>query len=157
MDAAPLGRGAPPGRNRLELVFSVTMNPPSTVPPFEIIDFDALPATDCPCGTARRALTDAPDLPLTLHVTEIDTDARLHYHRRLTEIYYFLQCEPGAQMQLDHQRVDVRPGMAIVVRPGTRHRAVGRMKVAIVVYPKFDPADEWFDDEPASDGGSANV
>jgi hypothetical protein len=26
-----------------------------------------------------------------------------------------------------------------------RHRAIGRMQVLIVVYPKFDPADEWFD------------
>jgi hypothetical protein len=36
--------------------------------------------------------------------------------------------------------------MAIVIPPGTRHRAVGKIKVAIVASPKFDPADEWFDD-----------
>ena len=41
--------------------------------------------------------------------------------------------------------VAVRPGMAIVIRPGVRHRAVGRMTVLIFVLPKFDPADEWFD------------
>ncbi|MBC7853548.1 MAG: cupin, partial [Pirellulaceae bacterium] len=29
--------------------------------------------------------------------------------------------------------------------PGTRHRAIGKMKVLIVVYPKFAETDEWFD------------
>ena len=48
-------------------------------------------------------------------------------------------------MQLDDQRIDVHPGMSVLIRPGTRHRAVGRMKVLIVVLPKFDPDDEWFD------------
>jgi hypothetical protein len=32
-----------------------------------------------------------------------------------------------------------------MVRPFTRHRAVGKMRVLIVVMPKFDPDDEWFD------------
>jgi mannose-6-phosphate isomerase-like protein (cupin superfamily) len=48
-------------------------------------------------------------------------------------------------MQLNDEVLDVRPGTCIMIRPGTRHRAIGRMKVLIVVYPKFDPADEWFD------------
>ncbi len=124
------------------------MNRSEPASPFEIIEFDAMPGTPCPCGTARRALTDADDLPLTLHVTEISADAKIHYHRKLTEIYYFLECEPGAKMQLGNDLIDVRPGMAIIIRPETRHRAVGRMKVLIVVHPKFDPGDEWFD-QPA--------
>ena len=96
-------------------------------------------------GAARRAFADVPDFPGTIHVTEIALDNQLHYHKRLTETYFFLECEPGAQMQLDEERIDVHPGMCILIRPGTRHRAVGRMRVLIVVYPKFDPADEWFD------------
>jgi hypothetical protein len=35
--------------------------------------------------------------------------------------------------------------MCVLIRPGVRHRAIGRMQVLIVVYPKFDPHDEWFD------------
>ena len=50
-----------------------------------------------------------------------------------------------ARMQLDDELIPVRPGMAIVVRPGCRHRAVGRMTVLIVCTPKFDPHDEWMD------------
>jgi mannose-6-phosphate isomerase-like protein (cupin superfamily) len=112
---------------------------------YEIVDFGSLPGVACPCGTARRAFADVADFPGTVHVTEISTDARLHYHKTLTETYYFLQCEPDAQMQLDDERIPVRPGMCIMIRPGVRHRAVGRMSVLIFVLPKFDPADEWFD------------
>jgi mannose-6-phosphate isomerase-like protein (cupin superfamily) len=112
---------------------------------WEIVDFAELPGVACPCGTARRAFAEVADFPGTVHVTEISADARLHYHRRLTETYYFLQCEPGAQMQLDDERIDVRPGMCILIRPLVRHRAIGRMKVLIVAIPKFDPADEFED------------
>jgi len=112
---------------------------------FEIVDFSQIPGTPCPCGTARRAFNDVADYPGTIHVTEIDEDAQVHYHRTLTETYYFLECGPDAQMELDGERIPVRRGMCIMIRPGTRHRAVGRMKVLIVVLPKFDPADEWFD------------
>lgn len=112
---------------------------------FEIADFAELPGVPCPCGTARRAFADVEDFPGTVHVTEISEDARLHYHKRLTETYYFLECQPGAQMQLDDARIDVHPGMSVMIRPGTKHRAIGRMRVLILVLPKFDPNDEWFD------------
>ena len=36
-------------------------------------------------------------------------------------------------------------GTMYSVRPGVRHCAIGPMTVLVVVYPKFDPADEWFD------------
>ena len=48
-------------------------------------------------------------------------------------------------MELDDQVIGIHPGMAIMIRPGVRHRALGKMKVLIVVFPKFDPEDEWFD------------
>jgi len=120
----------------------------STVPAahgYEIVDFDQIQPVACPCGQARRAFAETPDFPGTLHRTDISTDARVHYHRRLTETYYFLECEPDAQMQLDGQLIPVKPGMCILIRPGVRHRAVGKMKVIIVAIPKFDPHDEWFD------------
>ncbi|HEV7226543.1 MAG TPA: cupin domain-containing protein [Pirellulales bacterium] len=112
---------------------------------YELIDFAELPGVPCPCGVARRALADVEDFPGTIHRTQIAATARTHYHRRLTETYYFLECEPGSQMELDGELVAVKPGMCIMIRPGARHRAVGRMTVLIVVYPKFDPDDEWFD------------
>lgn len=86
-----------------------------------------------------------PEFPGTIHVTEISEDARLHYHQKLTETYFFLECQPDARMQLDDEIISVKQGQCIVIPPGVRHRAVGKMKVLIVVLPEFDPKDEWFD------------
>jgi quercetin dioxygenase-like cupin family protein len=110
-----------------------------------IVDYTEIPGVPCPCGTARRGFADVPEVPVTIHVTEISAEAKIHYHKRLTETYYFLECGAGAAMELDGETAPVKPGMAILVPPGVRHRAVGRMKVLIVVFPKFDPADEWLD------------
>jgi quercetin dioxygenase-like cupin family protein len=112
---------------------------------FEIVDFAEVPGVPCPCGSARRAFADVEDFPGTVHRTEISSDARLHYHRWHTEVYYFLECQPDALMELDNERVPVHPGMCILIRPGVRHRALGRMTVMILSLPKFDPNDEWFD------------
>jgi mannose-6-phosphate isomerase-like protein (cupin superfamily) len=121
------------------------MSTATSKPPYELVDFASIAPVACPCGQARRGLAEVQDFPGTIHVTEISVNATLHYHKRLTETYYFLECGAGAQMQLNDEILDVRPGTCIMIRPGTRHRALGNMKVLIVVYPKFDPADEWFD------------
>jgi len=118
---------------------------PATDRRYEMVDFAQLVGVPCPCGTARRAFADALDFPATIHQTEIALDARVHYHKKLTEVYYILECAEGAQMQLDDERVALVPGRCIMIRPGVRHRAIGRMKVLVIVSPKFDPTDEWFD------------
>ena len=117
----------------------------SAKPGYEVVDFRQLAEVPCPCGTARRAFADVADFPGTIHRTSISIDARGHYHRRLSEVYYILECGPEAQMELDGCRLDVAAGQAILIRPGVRHRAIGQMEVLVIVYPKFDPADEWFD------------
>ena len=109
------------------------------------VDFNTLPGTPCPCGIARRAFAEIPEFPGTTHVTEIKVDAQVHYHKRLTETYYFLECGADAKLQLNEEIIPVFPGKCVMIQPGTRHRAIGQMKVLIVVYPKFDETDEWFD------------
>ena len=110
-----------------------------------IVDFAALPPVRCPCGDARRAFADAVEFPGTIHQTEISCDAVAHYHKHLTEVYYILECGADALIELDGERAAITPGMCILIPPGVRHRAIGRMKVLIVVHPKFDADDEWFD------------
>ncbi len=112
---------------------------------YHLADFSNIEGVPCPCGTARRAFADVDTFPGTLHVTEISENARKHYHKTLTETYYFLECGPDAKMELDDEIIPVKTGVSIVIPPGVRHRALGSMKVLIVVLPKFDPADEWFD------------
>jgi mannose-6-phosphate isomerase-like protein (cupin superfamily) len=112
-----------------------------------IVDFDQLAAVPCPCGTARRAFADVADFPATIHRTTIAGTAQTHYHRRLTETYYILDCEPGAVMELDGQQTPLKPGMCILIPPGVRHRAMGRLTILNIVLPKFDPSDEVVVDE----------
>jgi mannose-6-phosphate isomerase-like protein (cupin superfamily) len=110
---------------------------------FQIARFSELPAVNCPCGQARRAFVDDPGGVASLHMVEISTDARVHYHKRMTEIYYIL--EGAGEIELDGERHPVRPGDAILIKPGCRHRAIGRLRVLNVPVPAFDPNDEWFD------------
>jgi mannose-6-phosphate isomerase-like protein (cupin superfamily) len=112
---------------------------------YKIVEFAELPVLPCPCGTTQRAFGDVPEYPGTIHLTRISEDAQMHYHKRLTETYYFLECGPSAVMQLDGEMVPVRAGMCVMILPGVRHRAIGKMTVLNIVFPKFDPADEWMD------------
>jgi mannose-6-phosphate isomerase-like protein (cupin superfamily) len=110
---------------------------------YAITDLTSLRAQPCPCGTTRRAFTDLPGAPASLHIVEIEEDARVHYHQRTTEIYYFLEGE--GEMELDGERHRVRPGMSVMIHPGCRHRAIGRFRIINVALPAFDPADEHLD------------
>ncbi len=110
---------------------------------FQITRPANLPPLKCPCGETRRAFLDDVDGVASLHIVDISQEARTHYHKRLTEIYYILEGE--GEMELDGERHAVRPGDAILIKPGCRHRAVGHLKVLNLPVPAFDPADEWFD------------
>jgi mannose-6-phosphate isomerase-like protein (cupin superfamily) len=110
-----------------------------------VVELSQLPAVRCPCGWARRAFADTPGAPLSIHRVEIAEDARAHYHKEHTETYYVLECDPDAAIELDGELVPVGVGAAIMIPPGVRHRAVGKMVILNVVVPPFDPADEWFD------------
>jgi len=110
---------------------------------YMIADFSEMNAVQCPCGFSRRAFA-GPDNPVaTMHVVDIEEDARVHYHKKLTEIYLVL--EGSGEMELDGRRVPVKPLTSIFIKPGCRHRAVGRMRIVNVSIPAFDPEDEWFD------------
>ena len=78
-----------------------------------------------------------------MHVTEIHHDSKTHYHKTMTELYYVLSGE--GTMELDGDSFLIQQGSAIMIRPGCRHRAVGKLTMLIVPIPAFDPNDEWFD------------
>lgn len=110
---------------------------------YSVVNLDDVYPVPCPCGMSRRAFTDDPDKIASLHVVDVGVDAKTHYHKKLTEIYYIL--EGSGQMELDGELVDVRPGTTVLIKPGCRHRAIGQMKILNVPIPAFDPEDEWFD------------
>lgn len=111
--------------------------------PFEIVDLEALPGTPCPCGTSRRGFIRPDNTVASMHLVDISADAKAHYHKHQTELYYILECDGECGIELDGRLHPVRPGMAVMIRPGTRHRAVGQMKILNVVVPPFDKNDEW--------------
>ena len=110
---------------------------------YSVVNLDEVTPVPCPCGMSRRAFTDDPDKIASLHVVDISIDAKTHYHKKLTEIYYIL--EGAGQMELDGELVDVGPGSTVLIKPGCRHRAIGKMRILNVPVPAFDPEDEWFD------------
>ncbi|HAO00080.1 MAG TPA: cupin [Planctomycetaceae bacterium] len=114
---------------------------------YRVVDFSGIVPVPCPCGTARRALGDEPAFPGSLHVTRVEGRARPHFHRHLTETYYILACDPDATIRLDDDRVALRPGMAIVIPPGTVHAIDGGCELLNIVVPAFDPSDEQLVDD----------
>lgn len=110
---------------------------------FTVTHLDDIPPVPCPCGLTRRAFA-TPDNPVaTLHLVDIQTDARTHYHKKLTEIYLVLEGE--GHMELDGELHPVKPLSSILIKPGCRHRALGPLRIVNIPIPAFDPDDEWFD------------
>ena len=78
-----------------------------------------------------------------MHIVDIQKDSRTHYHKKTTEIYVVLDGE--GQIELDGKLFPIKPMTAVYIRPGCRHRAIGKMRILNVPIPAFDEADEWFD------------
>ena len=111
--------------------------------PYLVAQLDEIEPVRCPCGYARRAFGVPGNDVATLHLVDIEEDARVHYHKRMTEIYLVLEGE--GWLELDGERVPVRPMSSVLIPPGVRHRAVGRMRIVNIPIPAFDPDDEYFD------------
>lgn len=111
---------------------------------FLIEQLDELDSKACPCGFAKRAFSDEPGAVASLHMVEINQDSRVHYHKRMTEIYLVIEGE--GFLELDGEFVPVRPFTTVYIKPGCRHRAVGQLRIINIPVPAFDPQDEWFDE-----------
>jgi mannose-6-phosphate isomerase-like protein (cupin superfamily) len=104
---------------------------------------DEITPKQCPCGDSRRAFV-TPDNPVaTIHMVDIKIDSQVHYHKKLTEIYLIL--EGQGVMELDNDKVPVKPMSTVLIKPGCRHRATGKIRIVNIPVPAFDPTDEWFD------------
>ena len=79
------------------------------------------------------------------HAVDID-GARLHYHKRSTELYYVLSGE--GSVMLDGVEHAVRPGSLVHIPPGVVHGARGRMRVLVIGIPDIAEDDLFFPGEP---------
>ncbi len=111
---------------------------------YQLADLASLSPVPCPCGASRRAFMNEQNHAVSMHLVEIKADSALHYHKKMTEVYYVLEGE--GFIELDGASYPLRPGMAILIQPGCRHRASGTsLKILNIPVPKFNPEDERFD------------
>src|SRR5688572_3142609 len=108
-----------------------------------IEQLDQIPPQPCPCGTTRRGFINASNDLMSVHMVTISSDARTHYHKNMTETYVVL--EGSGELELDGERVPLKPMTSVMIKPGCRHRAIGKLTILNIAVPKFDPADEYFD------------
>lgn len=83
----------------------------------------------CPCGQSERFFTGKDKGALGLHRTTI-SDAKPHYHKVMTEVYYVL--EGSGAIMLDGVRYAVEKGSAILIPPGVVHNGEGVYQVVVV-------------------------
>lgn len=95
------------------------------------------------CGFRRNILTPADETRVSISHLRIN-DSRTHYHKVLEEVYYVLKGE--GSMWLDDEKIPLREGDAVVVRPGVRHHAEGDIEVLIICCPPFEDGDCFFDE-----------
>src|SRR6476469_2778483 len=78
------------------------------------------------------------------HAVDID-GARLHYHKRSTELYYVL--DGGGVVTLDGTDHPVEKGSLVHIPTGIIHGARGKMRVLVVGIPDI-AEDDYFEAEP---------
>jgi mannose-6-phosphate isomerase-like protein (cupin superfamily) len=123
--------------------FSQTMNP------LTLIRHEGhTPRELSTCGWRDRLISheDADQGPAAwAHAVDID-GARLHYHKRSTELYYVL--EGQGTVLLDGVEQAVQKGSLVHIPPGVVHGAQGRMRVLVVGIPDIADDDFYPMDEP---------
>ena len=110
---------------------------------FSVAQLDDILPVPCPCGQARRAFHEPGNQLATVHLTDISVDSRLHYHKKMTEIYIVLEGE--GYLEADGERIPLKPMTSVMIKPGCKHRAVGNLRIINVPMPPFDPSDEFED------------
>ena len=126
---------------RLKVNYAWNMKP-NAKGNYLLADFDEIPPVPCPCGLAQRAFAQTDNPIASFHRVEISENSRPHYHKRTTEIYHVL--EGSGILELDDDRIPLKPGVTALIKPGCVHRAVGKLTIINVPIPTFDPGDEWY-------------
>jgi len=94
------------------------------------------------CGSSTRVLTATDNPTASLHITHIQ-DSEKHYHKKIAEFYYVV--EGTGRLELDEEEIELRPGVAVYIPPGVRHRGKGDFTAAIFCVPPFTEEDSFAD------------
>lgn len=123
---------------------------PAAAGPILVRHEGAVPRERSACGWRDRLISreDAPLGPAAwAHAVDI-ADARLHYHKRSTELYYVL--DGSGSVVLDGVAHEVQRGSLVHIPPGVVHGARGRMRVLVVGIPDI-AEDDYFPAETPAD------
>ncbi|HPA45463.1 MAG TPA: cupin domain-containing protein [bacterium] len=96
------------------------------------------------CGFRKRVFTADDKASMSASVVSIH-DAKPHYHKETTEIYYVL--EGTGALELDGDRVPLSPGSAVLIKPHVRHRATGDVVALVIGNPPFHTDDLYLVEE----------
>jgi mannose-6-phosphate isomerase-like protein (cupin superfamily) len=82
------------------------------------------------CGARRRLILAEDCAALGLSHVKIG-EAREHFHRESWEIYFVLAGD--GSLHVDGEAIPLRAGTAVLVPPGSRHRAVSNRDLEVLV------------------------
>ena len=83
------------------------------------------------------------------HAVDID-GAKLHFHKRSTELYYVL--DGSGTVSLDGEAHQVGKGSIVHIPPGVIHGATGRMRVLVIGIPDIAD-DDYFEVQSEQETG----
>jgi mannose-6-phosphate isomerase-like protein (cupin superfamily) len=84
------------------------------------------------CGQIRPLIEEQDGVSAEVHQVDI-SHAKLHYHARTDEVYYFI--DGTGTMVLDDEEIEVHKGVVVYVPRGVKHKAVGNLSVLLVCIP----------------------
>ena len=85
------------------------------------------------CGQIRCMIEEKDGAAGEVHMVDIE-DAKLHVHHKTDEFYYIIDGQ--GRMVLDDESIDVHPGVVVYIPRGTKHKAIGPMRVLTVCIPR---------------------
>jgi quercetin dioxygenase-like cupin family protein len=119
-------------------------NGSTTVGPLLVRHEGDAPRERSTCGWRDRLISredEGTGVAAWAHAVDID-GARLHYHKRGTELYYLLEGEGVVVLDgVDHA---VKKGSLVHIPPGVVHGAKGQMRVLVVGIPDIADDDLFF-------------
>ncbi|MBM3333419.1 cupin domain-containing protein [Candidatus Sumerlaeota bacterium] len=110
---------------------------------YEIAQMEEVTAVQSTCGTSRRAFISPDNKAISIHLLDLRAEPALHYHKQTTEVYYIL--EGNGAVELNGEDVAVRPGTAVMIKPGTFHRGKGKLRLLVICTPAYTKSDEFFE------------
>ena len=76
---------------------------PDTTPKrYMVNQLEELSPIKCPCGYTRRAFIHPTNNVASLHLVDITSDSKTHYHKKMTEIYLVIEGEGHIELDGDH-------------------------------------------------------